>query len=109
MVSTRYFAIWRGRLDLMPKSVKLTQLAIDSPSMHLSTVCLGASSRDGTRQLVTPNRQATKAIVMNISFVIRVLIFQAYQNDTTSSFFFTDYSLRFDLPKEDLTNMTQQY
>ena len=44
----------RRRLGSNPESVKLTQVAIDSPTMQPCTVCLGASCGDGLSQLATP-------------------------------------------------------
>ena len=47
-------AFLSGRLVLNPGSVKLTQVAIDSPPMQTCTVFLGTSRGDGLRQLATP-------------------------------------------------------
>ena len=55
-------AFWRGRRCSNPESVKLTQVAIDSPPMQPCTVCRGAICGDGLRQLVTLSGTNTSMI-----------------------------------------------
>ena len=60
-------AFWRGRLNSIPKSVKLAQVAYKSLPIQLCTACLGASCQlvNGLCQLVTP-----RTIKMKILFLL---------------------------------------
>ena len=52
--SVRRSSLLKWKLGLNLESVKLKQVAINSPPMQLCTVCFGVSCSDGLRQLATP-------------------------------------------------------